>query len=264
MRIDQNKYSRTISQDDLHLLEVPEFPDESIKNKFTDDRKPPPVKCICKSSPRQQPTNTQSPRSQQSLQREPSIAEEKPNASSVSEVAVIPASPNDKINYNDMKNTIEKLKNVSEILYPDVWAILIPAAIIICCFHSKELSETESDMKKLAKVNAALEERLTNEILSKRITENVELIELRQTVVECGTEFAELRREYLMLKSKTEAELDEEQRKISGFYILYCNINSGIIVFINIKVNWKYWSKPKWPRIKHWEKNWLRCRTLRI
>lgn len=60
----------------------------------------------------------------------------------------------------------------------------------------------------------ALEERLTNEILTKRISENVELIELRQTVVECGTALNELRAEYLTLKSKTEAELDEEQRKI--------------------------------------------------
>lgn len=66
----------------------------------------------------------------------------------------------------------------------------------------------------MSKVNAALEERLTNEILSKRISENVELVELRQTVVDCGTELNELRREYMALKANTEAELDVEQRKI--------------------------------------------------
>lgn len=67
----------------------------------------------------------------------------------------------------------------------------------------------------MARVNTALEERLTNEILSKRISENVELVELRRTVAECETELAELRREYLTLKSKTEIELDAEQLKIN-------------------------------------------------
>lgn len=96
-----------------------------------------------------------------------------------------------------------------------------------------------NDSKKIARVNAALEERLTNEILSKRISENVELIELRRTVTDCDAELTELKREYLTLKNKTETELDEEQRKIGENKIvtqLYLTKFKSEILFFNSRI----------------------------
>lgn len=73
------------------------------------------------------------------------------------------------------------------------------------------MKENSDSIKRL---NAALEEKLTDQLVTKRITENVELVELRQTMAECETELHELRQQYLILKSKAETELDEQQRKI--------------------------------------------------
>lgn len=52
-------------------------------------------------------------------------------------------------------------------------------------------------------------------MVSKRITENVELIELRKTMFDCETELHELRQQYIALRTKAETELDEEQKKLS-------------------------------------------------
>lgn len=70
----------------------------------------------------------------------------------------------------------------------------------------------------MKRMNVTLEERLTNEMVSKRITENVELIELRRTMVDCETELHELRQQYIALRTKAENELDEEQRKLCGYF----------------------------------------------
>lgn len=79
----------------------------------------------------------------------------------------------------------------------------------------QELAESQSNFDAMKRMNATLETRLTNEMVSKRITENVELIELRKTMVDCETELHELRQQYITLRAKAETELDEEQHKLS-------------------------------------------------
>lgn len=81
--------------------------------------------------------------------------------------------------------------------------------------HTQELTEARNGLDSMKRMNAMLEERLTNEMVSKRITENVELIELRKTMVDCETELHELRQQYIALRTRAETELDEEQRKLS-------------------------------------------------
>lgn len=80
--------------------------------------------------------------------------------------------------------------------------------------YTQELSDAKESNDSIKRLNVALEEKLTDELVSKRITENVELIELRRTMAECETELHELRQNYVILKSKAESELDEQQRKI--------------------------------------------------
>lgn len=93
---------------------------------------------------------------------------------------------------------------------------------LLAIFDFQDLLDVSAENKTMQRVNVALEEKLTNEILSKRISENVELIELRRTMLECETELHELRSEYLTLRSKTEAELDEEQKRIGKFESRFC------------------------------------------
>lgn len=76
------------------------------------------------------------------------------------------------------------------------------------------MTDARSNLDSVKRMNATLEERLTNEMVSKRITENVELIELRKTMFDCETELQELRQQYIALRTKAETELDEEQRKL--------------------------------------------------
>lgn len=78
----------------------------------------------------------------------------------------------------------------------------------------QELSEVSSRNELLTRAHSELEELLTKEKISKQIAENVELVELRKTVVECEVELNALRQEYVKLRDKAEADLDEEQRKI--------------------------------------------------
>lgn len=77
------------------------------------------------------------------------------------------------------------------------------------------MTEARGNLDSMKRMNATLEERLTNEMVSKRITENVELIELRKTMFDCETELHELRQQYIALRTKAETELDEEQKKLS-------------------------------------------------
>lgn len=79
---------------------------------------------------------------------------------------------------------------------------------------TQELAEALSNLDSMKRMNATLETRLTNEMVSKQITENVELIGLRKTMADCETELHELRQQYIALRAKAETELDEEQRKI--------------------------------------------------
>lgn len=60
----------------------------------------------------------------------------------------------------------------------------------------------------------ALEERITDQLIDKRSVENMELIDLRRTMVECDMELHELREQYLLLKAKAEHDLTKEHKKI--------------------------------------------------
>lgn len=63
-------------------------------------------------------------------------------------------------------------------------------------------------------MNTALEEKITDQLIDKRAIENVELVELRRTMVECDMELHELREQYLILKTKAEHDLSKEHKKI--------------------------------------------------
>lgn len=111
---------RTISQDDLNLFEIPELSDD-VSNKNDENRKYPPHKCKCKCAvhhPSQQQfeqvQHAHGPPQQAFVQRQPSIVEENRDVTKMPEAIVItPASPEDNFNTNDLKNTIQKLENVS-------------------------------------------------------------------------------------------------------------------------------------------------------
>lgn len=62
--------------------------------------------------------------------------------------------------------------------------------------------------------NITLEGKLTEKLVDKHTAENIELVELRRTMVECEIELHELRDQYLTLKSKAENDLHEEHKKI--------------------------------------------------
>lgn len=76
----------------------------------------------------------------------------------------------------------------------------------------------------LKRLNVSLEEKITDQLIVKRTAENVELVELRRTMVECEMELHELREQYLKLKAKAENDLDTEHRKIGMAF--------GILVII--------------------------------
>lgn len=63
-------------------------------------------------------------------------------------------------------------------------------------------------------INITLEGTLNENLVEKHTAENIELVELRQTMVECEIELHELRDQYLTLKAKAENDLCEEHKKI--------------------------------------------------
>lgn len=69
-------------------------------------------------------------------------------------------------------------------------------------------------------MNVALEDRITDQLIDRRSVENVELLELRRTMVECDMELHELREQYLLLKAKAEHDLSKEHEKIGNFVIV--------------------------------------------
>lgn len=76
------------------------------------------------------------------------------------------------------------------------------------------MSEARDACDSLKRLNVALEERITDQLIVKRTSENVELVELRRTMVECEMELHELREQYLTLKAKAEEDLNKEHQKI--------------------------------------------------
>lgn len=74
----------------------------------------------------------------------------------------------------------------------------------------QELNETKAANDAMNRLNCSLEDQL----IAKRSTENVELIELRRTMLECEFELHELREQYLTLKTKAENDLNLEHKKI--------------------------------------------------
>lgn len=77
----------------------------------------------------------------------------------------------------------------------------------------------------MQRANACFEEKLTEQLIEKRTTDNIELVELRRTMVECEIELHELRDQYLTLKAKAEDDLDKEHMKIGKLVRSLFNTN---------------------------------------
>lgn len=179
----------------MHLLEIPEPPEIVFKSENPSncnssisgmaDRK--------SSSEKNLVTAVQNHHHQQHLPSHPSSTifenenEQDDNGSNIPDIFIeTPAS--DKSTMNDLKNTIQKLEN--------------------------ELSETKRESETVKRMNNALEEKLTNELVTKKINGNVEMFEMKKTMGECEKELLELRQQYMELQTKTQIELDEAQHKI--------------------------------------------------
>lgn len=76
------------------------------------------------------------------------------------------------------------------------------------------MNEAKAANESMQRGNACFEEKLTEHLSEKRTAENIELVELRRTMVECEIELHELRDQYLSLKSKAENDLNNEHKKI--------------------------------------------------
>lgn len=76
------------------------------------------------------------------------------------------------------------------------------------------MDETRAANDSLKRLNCSLEDRLTDQMIAKRTTDNVELVELRRTMLECEMELHELREQYVTLKTKAENDLCKEHKKI--------------------------------------------------
>lgn len=76
------------------------------------------------------------------------------------------------------------------------------------------MNEARDANERLKRLNVSLEEKITDQLIIKRTSENVELVELRRTMVECEIELHELRGQYLTLKTKAEDDLTKEHEKI--------------------------------------------------
>lgn len=86
----------------------------------------------------------------------------------------------------------------------------------------QELNEAKATIDSLQQLNVTLEEKLSDELDNKRSEENIELVQLRRTMVECEMELHDLRDQYLILKAKAENDLDKEHKKIgSSHYYLF-------------------------------------------
>lgn len=184
----------------MHLLEIPEPPEIVFKSENPSiisgvaERKNSLDKSTAKTA-----HNHQCHFQHQQLPSQPSSTIfESENEPNVPEIYLeTPAS--DKSSLNDLKNTIHKLEN--------------------------ELAETKRESESVRRINTALEEKLTNELVTKKINGNVELIEMKTTMSECEKELQELRQQYMELQTKTEIELDEAQHKI-GLCSLYKVLDS--------------------------------------
>lgn len=186
-----------LSVDEMHLLEIPEPPEIVFKSENPSncnssvisgvaERKNSLDKSAAKAAHNHQ-CHFQQQQHQQLPSQPSSTIFESENEPNVPEIYLeTPAS--DKSSLNDLKNTIQKLEN--------------------------ELTETKRESESVKRINTALEEKLTNELVTKKINGNVELIEMKKTMSECEQELQELRQQYMELQTKTEIELDEAQHKI--------------------------------------------------
>lgn len=84
---------------------------------------------------------------------------------------------------------------------------------------AQELNEVRVANESLRRLNCGLEDQL----ISKRSAENVELVELRRTMLECEIELHELREQYLTLKAKAENDLNVEHKKIGKNLLILCS-----------------------------------------
>lgn len=114
-------YCRTISQDDLNLFDIPE-PPSSVRSDKQEERKS-PTKCKCKcavhqnnreSMDHEKSVSSSRLEGQQNQQTELSIVGEKIGVpKGLGAIAETLTSPDGKAYVNDLKNTIQKLENVS-------------------------------------------------------------------------------------------------------------------------------------------------------
>lgn len=114
---------------------------------------------------------------------------------------------------NNLKYIIQKLQTVT--IIPKVFFKIVVFKLRTFQSNSiQELNEAREANERLKRLNIALEEKITDQLIMKRTSENVELVELRRTMVECEMELHELREQYLTLKSKAENDLTKEHKKI--------------------------------------------------
>lgn len=99
------------------------------------------------------------------------------------------------------------------------------------------MNEAKLNNESLQRINITLEEKLTDQMVGNHAADNVELIELRRTMVECEIELHELRDQYLSIKSKAENDLNKEHKKIGRILREFCIFEN---IFIQLYKNEKF------------------------
>lgn len=201
-----------LSEDDLNLLEIPEPP--TVNSKM-DNRSSCGSGSMIVSGERKQLTSAK-PMQCKSMQQQHHhhhchLSTQIENASHLNDT-IQTASTDGKVSMNDLRNTIQKLENVNNYCFDISFVDHFKEKFFF--FIHQELSEAKSNSDSLKRMNVTLKEKLTDEVVGKRLDENVELIEMRRTMTECENELRELRQQYLLLKCKAETELNEEHIKI--------------------------------------------------
>ncbi|XP_055310223.1 uncharacterized protein LOC129573573 [Sitodiplosis mosellana] len=183
-----------LSEDDLHLFEIPEPPTIISKN---DNRFSIGSGSAIMSEAKVSATKTANPNKapppplqQQSYHQYSHSSIIFENDHDSNRPAHIPSA-----NSNEEKSCINNLKNIIHKL-------------------EIELNDAKSTIDSLQRLNVTIEEKLTDQLIDRRTAENVELVQLRRTMVECEMELHDLRDQYLILKAKAENDLDKEHKKI--------------------------------------------------
>lgn len=204
----------------MHLLEIPEPPEIIYKSAN-------PSKCGSSSiRSSSKPGCAQSVhdyhhdhhQQQQQIPSQPSSTIfEAENESTVAELYVGTPASGDSV-ANNLKDTIGKLVS--------------------------ELNETKREIESTKRMNTALEDQLANEIVAKRITENVQMIEMKKTMGACQEELDLLRQQYSELQAKNE--LEQHARHETGSFVIECDCDFQLILFYFLQTNLST-EHSKWP-----------------